>query len=232
MPRDLLSRYLTLKSLSLRERSWTHKPPCGTFSVRCESSMKWALILMSGIRTSLPVHSRLGFRAHRFLPRSSRMCWQIGDWAIVRGCATRESSVQRNHPQILLDESTISGVHSQSRRSIRPPHSRQTMNSSLNVSYGPQSSPCVSTEVRIRKSPADELQSGHAMSLFSSINNVVRQNDGPFNLFSLRTTAALLVTSMRRRSGRSFEIELSLSSTLFRTSCRWKTSKISCSRSA
>jgi hypothetical protein len=120
------------------------------------------------------------------------MCWQIGDWAIVLVCATPESSVQRNHPQIVLDESTISGVHSQSRRSIRPPHSRQTMNSSLNVSYGPQSSPCVSTEVTIRKSPADELQSGHAMSVFSSDKQCRGAKRRPFSLFSVRTTAAFL----------------------------------------
>ena len=58
-----------------------------------------------------------------------------------------------------------SGVLSQSRRSNRPPHARQTMNSSLNVSYGPQSRPCVSIEVTNRKSPADEPQSGQAISI-------------------------------------------------------------------
>jgi hypothetical protein len=104
-----------------------------------------------------------------------------GKFVIGQSCwggAAPESSVQGNHPQIVLDEGTISGVDSQSRRSIRPPHSRQTMNSSLNVSYGPQSSPCVSTEATVRKSPADELQSGHAMSVFSSDKQCRGQNAG------------------------------------------------------
>ena len=142
--------------------------------------MKWALILMSGLRKR-PLLA-WGFRAtdsyqdHRIIARIVAGKFVIGQscW----GGATPESSVQGNHPQIVLDEGTVSGVDSQSRRSIRPPHSRQTMNSSLNVSYGPQSSPCVSTEATVRKSPADELQSGHAMSVSPLIDNVVRQNAG------------------------------------------------------
>jgi len=73
------------------------------------------------------------------------------------------------------NEGGFSGVPSHSRRSNRPPHARQTMNSSLNVSYGPQSRPCVSTEVTNRKSPAGEPQSGQAILYFSFDSNVLRK---------------------------------------------------------
>src|ERR1039457_524614 len=52
---------------------------------------------------------------------------------------------------------------SQSQRSNLPPHSRQTMNSCSNLSNGPQSRPCVSTELAIRHSPEAEPQSGQAI---------------------------------------------------------------------
>src|ERR1017187_8313224 len=56
-----------------------------------------------------------------------------------------------------------SGPPSQSQRSDLPPHSRQTTYSSSNLSYGPQSRPCVSMELANRLSPSDEPQSGQAI---------------------------------------------------------------------
>src|ERR1017187_1476958 len=60
---------------------------------------------------------------------------------------------------------------SQSRRSKLPPHSRQTMNSCSNLSNGPQSRPCVSTELAIRYSPNDEPQSGQAIARYPLLFN-------------------------------------------------------------
>jgi hypothetical protein len=56
-----------------------------------------------------------------------------------------------------------SGPPSQSPISNLPRHSRQTTYSTSNLSYGPQSRPCVSTVLAIRHSPNDEPQSGHAI---------------------------------------------------------------------
>ncbi len=121
----------------------------------CKSigSMKWALTLTPGIYEPVcPNRPGLGFRAtesgavHRDSESRSldgQPCWGVSSGSQSEGAS--------------------SGVQSQSRRSKRPPHARQTMNSSWNVSYGPQSSPCVSTEVTNRKSPADEPQSGQAI---------------------------------------------------------------------
>src|SRR5258707_452590 len=58
-----------------------------------------------------------------------------------------------------------SGDLSQFRISHLSPHSWHTTYSCSNRSYGPQSRPCVSTELAIRNSPIDEPQSGQAIVL-------------------------------------------------------------------
>src|ERR1035438_5884640 len=59
-----------------------------------------------------------------------------------------------------------SGMLSQSPISTLPPHSRQTTYSWSNLSYGPQSRPCVSTVLAIRYSPNDEPQSGQPIARY------------------------------------------------------------------
>src|ERR1022692_4934975 len=64
-----------------------------------------------------------------------------------------------------------SGPPSQSPISNLPPHSRQTTYSCSNLSNGPQSRPCVSTELAIRYSPNDEPQSGQAIARYPLLFN-------------------------------------------------------------